>query len=292
MVVALLLAVVIPLGLDLYMPVPEDNPMTATRIERGRRLFFDTRLSGDGTLSCASCHDPVRAFSDPRTTSMGIGGRKGRRHSPALVNRGYGQRFFWDGRAASLEEQVLQPIEDPDELGSSLPAAARRVGMPVHEISRALSSFIRSILSGNSPFDRFVNGARDALTGEQQRGLQVFRGKANCASCHTGPNLTDERTHNTGVAWRDGTLEDAGAGRGDFKTPTLREVERTAPYMHDGSLSTLEDVIDFYDQGGRPNPHLDPQIQPLGLTRRERQELAAFLRSLSGELQYGAGTGR
>ena len=289
---ALLLAVVVPLGLDLYMPVPEDNPMTAMRIERGRRLFFDTRLSRDGTLSCASCHDPQRAFSDPRATSVGISGRPGRRHAPALVNRGYGQRFFWVGRVSSLEAQVLQPIEDPNELGASLITVALRVGLPPGEIARALSSFVRSILSGNSPFDRFLNGARDALTADQQRGMQIFRGKGNCASCHTGPNLTDERTHNTGVAWRDGTLEDHGAGRGDFKTPTLREVEHTAPYMHDGSLSTLEDVIEFYDQGGRPSPHLDQQVQPLGLTLREKQELAAFLRSLSGEIQYGARTGR
>lgn len=292
MVTALLLALVIPLGLDLYMPVPEHNPMTAERIELGRRLFFDTRLSRDGTVSCASCHDPARAFADPRPIAIGIDGRKGRRNAPALVNRGYGQRFFWDGRSASLEEQVLQPIEDPSELGSSHATAARKVGMPAPEIGRALSSFVRSILSGNSPFDRFINGARDALTADQQEGLQVFGGKGNCVSCHAGPNLTDERTHNTGVAWRDGRLADAGAGRGDFKTPTLREVHRTAPYMHDGSLATLEEVIEFYDQGGRLNPLIDQQILPLGLTPREKQDLSAFLRALSGDLQYGLQSGQ
>jgi cytochrome c peroxidase len=238
-------------------------------------------------VSCSSCHDPDRAFSDGRPVSIGIAGRKGRRNSPALINRGYGRLFFWDGRISTLEEQVLKPIEDPNEMDLTLHEAARRVGLTPEKMSRALASYVRSILSGNSPFDRFINGNRAALTAEQQAGLQVFRGKANCTACHMGPNFTDESLHNTGVAWREGRVQDEGAGRGDFKTPTLREIARTAPYMHDGSLATLDDVIDFYDRGGRPNPNLDFEILPLRLTAEERKALAAFLKALNGVMRDG-----
>lgn len=288
MLVELLVTLVIPLGLDLFMPVPDDNPITAERIELGRQLFFDRRLSRDGSLSCATCHDPERGFADARPIAVGIDGRQGRRNAPALINRGYGRAFFWDGRAKSLEEQVTKPIEDPNELGSSLADASRRVDVPADEMARALSSFVRSILSGNSPFDRFINGDRTALNDEERAGLQIFRGRGNCVACHVGPTLSDERLHNTGVAWRDGLYADHGGGRGDFKTPTLREVARTAPYMHDGSLATLDDVVEFYDRGGRPNPALDPEIRPLRLSAGEKAQLVAFLRTLSGEVQYGA----
>jgi cytochrome c peroxidase len=277
----------IPPGLDLYLPVPEDNPLTAESIELGRRLFFDRRLSCDQSLSCASCHDPERAFSDGRPLAVGIFGRQGRRNAPALINRGYGRSFFWDGRVAMLEEQVLKPIQDPNEMDMSLAEAAARVGLPPDEISRALASFVRSILSGDSPYDRFINGDRSALTPEQQLGLQVFRGKGNCTACHVGPNFSDERLHNTGVAWRDGLLTDEGADHGNFKTPTLREIARTAPYMHDGSLSTLQDVVEFYDRGGHPNPNLDSEIRPLRLSPAEKQGLLDFLSTLSGRMQDG-----
>jgi cytochrome c peroxidase len=168
--------------------------------------------------------------------------------------------------------------------------AARRVGVAPDDLSRALASYVRSILSGNAPFDRFVSGERDALSVEQQTGLQVFRGKGNCTACHVGPNFSDETFHNTGVAWRDGELHDDGrfavsgkdADRGAFKTPTLREAARTAPYMHDGSLATLDAVVDFYSDGGRSNPTLDPEIHPVHLTSAEKQALIAFLKSLSG----------
>ncbi|MBI4477724.1 MAG: c-type cytochrome, partial [Acidobacteria bacterium] len=149
--------------------------------------------------------------------------------------------------------------------------------------SHALASYVRSILSGNSPYDRFINGERTALSADQQAGLQIFRGKGNCTACHVGPNLTDERPHNTGVAWREDRFADPGAGSGDFKTPTLREIARTAPYMHDGSLATLTDVVDFYDRGGRRNPFLDPELRPLGLTESEKRALVTFLGSLAGE---------
>ncbi len=164
----LLAAIAIPLGLDLYMPVPEDNPLTVEKIELGRRLFFDRRLSRDGSVACASCHDPARAYSDGRPIAVGVFGRKGRRNAPAIINRAYGRLFFWDGRATSLEAQVLKPIEDPNEMDLPLADAAARTGLAAEEISRALASFVRSILSGDSPFDRFVNGDRDALTAEDR----------------------------------------------------------------------------------------------------------------------------
>ena len=274
--------IAIPLGLDLYLPVPAENPLSTERIEAGRRLFFDRRLSRDNSIACSSCHDPERAFTDGRAIAIGVFQRKGRRNSPALINRGYGRMFFWDARVASLEDQVLKPIEDPNEMDLPLVQAAARVSLAPDEIARALASYVRSILSGDSPFDRFINGDRTALTLEQQAGLQLFRGKANCTACHVGPNFTDERLHNTGVAWRDGRFADAGAGQGNFKTPTLREIARTAPYMHDGSLATLEGVIDYYDRGANQGPGLDPEIRPLRLSATEKQNLIAFLRGLNG----------
>jgi cytochrome c peroxidase len=283
MLLLLAAAITIPLGLDLYLPAPEENPMIAENIELGRRLFFDRRLSRDSTISCSSCHDPERAFSDDKPVAIGIFGRRGKRNSPALINRGYGRLFFWDGRISSLEEQVLKPIQDPNEMDLTLDEAASRVDLDQTTISRALASYVRSLLSGDSPLDRFLNGDRSALNAKQQQGLQIFRGKGGCTACHVGPNFSDERLHNTGVAWRDGKLADIGARQGEFKTPTLREIARTAPYMHDGSMATLEQVIDYYDRGGNPNPALDPELRPLRLSAAEKQDLIAFLSSLNGE---------
>jgi cytochrome c peroxidase len=241
-------------------------------------------------VACASCHDPDRAFSDGRPVAIGVFNRIGRRSAPALVNRGYGRAFFWDGRAATLEEQVLQPIQDRNEMDMTLTEAGQRVGLSIDEVSRSLASFVRSLLFGDSPFDRFINGDRSALSTEQQAGLQLFRGKANCTACHVGPTFSDERFHNTGVAWRDGRLLDEGRfgvtgkpdDRGAFKTPTLREIARTDPYMHDGSLVTLIEVVDYYDRGGNTNPGLDVELRPLRLTDIERKALVSFLESLNG----------
>jgi cytochrome c peroxidase len=191
---------------------------------------------------------------------------------------------------------VLKPIQDPNEMDLTLGEAVSRVNLPTATISQALASYVRSLLSGNAPYDRFINGNRSALSEEQQRGLQVFRGRGNCTACHVGPTFTDERFHNTGVAWRNGALEDYGRYRvtaqlshlGAFKTPTLREVARTFPYMHDGSIATLEEVVDFYDRGGRSNPQLDPEIRPIRLTQLEKQQLVAFLKALSGSIDDAA----
>ena len=292
-------AVIIPLGLGVSMPVPASNPLTPEKIETGRRLFADTRLSRSGTIACTSCHDPERAFTKPEAVSRGVFGRRSQRNAPTVLNRAWGRVFFWDGRAATLEEQVLKPIEDPNEMDLPLAEASLRVGLSTGEIAQALASYVRSLMSGNSAFDRFTAGDRSALSPEERNGLRLFQGRGNCSICHEGPNFTDEKLHNTGVAWasadeRSGTpghfLDEGGAAisgsgvqRGAFKTPTLREVARTAPYMHDGSLATLQDVVDFYNRGGRPNPNLDPDMRPLDFSDEDKTSLVAFLRSLSGD---------
>jgi cytochrome c peroxidase len=275
------------LGLDLYMPVPESNPLTREKVQLGRRLFFDKRLSRDGTLACASCHDPLLAFSDGRVVARGIHDAEGTRNAPALINRGYGSSFFWDGRAKSLEQQALEPILNPRELGLTEAELEQRTKLTTSEVTAALASFVRTIRSGDSRFDRYTAGQLNALNALEKAGLTVFRGRGNCSTCHPGANFTDEQFHNTGVAWRDGALVDRGAGEGKFKTPTLREVSRTAPYMHDGSLMTLEDVIEFYSEGGRPNPNIDAQIRPKNFTAEEKRALLAFLQTLTGRVREG-----
>jgi len=301
----------LPLGLDAYMPVPDENPLTPEKAALGRKLFFDPLLSGDGSLSCSTCHVPRLGFTDGKSLAVGIGGRKGKRRTPRLVNRGYGRSFFWDGRAATLEEQVVQPIGNPLEMDANLEEVVRRLnarpgyaaafgkvfGRPpdADGVRYALASYVRTILSGNSPYDRYIAGEMEALTPAQRRGLEIFRGKANCAVCHLGPNLTDEEFHNTGAGLRSPGARDKGrvnvtadpVDTGAFKTPTLREVAATGPYMHDGSLATLEEVIEFYDRGGEPNSNLSPEIQRLGLTSGEKSDLLAFLKALSGEVREG-----
>ena len=277
----------LPLGLDLYRPVPEDNPLTREKVALGRRLFFDKRLSHDRTIACATCHNPKRAFTDGRLVAVGVEGRTGMRNVPTLINRVYGRSFFLDGRAATLEQQAIEPILNPLEMNLTLPEIKARTGLEPEEVTRALASFVRTIVSGDSPYDRYTNGKPGALSAEARFGLSVFRGKGRCISCHAGPNLTDERFHNTGIAWAGGELRDPGHGGGAFKVPTLREVARTGPYMHDGSLGTLEDVVNYYDRGGNPNPGLDSDLNPLHLTPEEKRTLVAFLRSLSGNIRSG-----
>jgi cytochrome c peroxidase len=303
-----------PRGLDPYLPVPKDNPPTAAKIALGRRLFFDRQLSADGSISCATCHDPARAFADDRPIAIGVRQRRGTRNAPSLVNRGYGTAFFWDGRADSLEAQVVQPIENPDELGSSVAEVVTRLrrdrtyvdqfrqafGRPMAgpDVARALASYVRSIQSGDAPFDQFSDGVPGALSETERLGLRVFRGRGLCTTCHLGPTFSDERFHNTGVAWKGSVYTDAGRAtvtklardRGAFKTPSLRDVARTAPYMHDGSLATLEDVVAFYNDGGRANPELDPDLFPLKLTPAQQAALVAFLRTLNGIITEGSAT--
>jgi len=269
------------------MPVPADNPLSAEKVKLGRRLFSDRRLSRDGKVACVTCHDPKKAFSDGRKFARGVLGREGTRNAPAILNRGYGERFFWDGRTTTLERQVLEPIVNPKEMDISLEMAEGRMHLTRQEIAQALASFVRSIGAGWSPFDYYSGGKRDALSAREMRGLELFRGKANCVACHVGPNFTDEQMHNTGVAFQGGRLTDPGGGNGKFKTPTLREVARTAPYMHDGSIATLKDVIEFYDKGGNRNQDLDPELRPLRLSAPEKSDLLSFLHALSGRIVEG-----
>lgn len=269
----------IPAGLDAYLPVPDANPLTREKVALGKKLFFDPKLSRDGSMSCATCHDPKLAFTDARPLGIGVGGQVGDRRVPRIVNRGYGKSFFWDGRVQTLEEQVLQPILNPKEMDLTRDEITKRTGLAAEVVSHSLASYVRTIFSGDSPYDRYLQGNRDALTAEQRAGLRLFRSKAGCTACHLGPNFTDERLHNTGAGWP--------ADRGAFKTPSLREVARTPPYMHNGSLKTIEEVIDFYDKGGKANPALDPEMRELDLTAEEKKALAAFLQTLNGTVRDG-----
>lgn len=297
----------VPPGLSVLMPVPTDNPLSAAKVALGHALFFDKQLSRDRKVACASCHRPERAFADGRRVPVGIGGRRGRRNVPSLLNRVYASALFWDGRAASLEEQALAPLVSALELDNSYHEIVRRLEadrayrdfwreafgtdrIAIDEVAQALASFERTLLSGNSAFDRYESlHLKRALSEPARRGLALFRGKAGCQVCHDGPLLSDGRFHNTGVSWGRqpmdlGRYEVTGLepDRGAFRTPSLRDVARTAPYMHDGSLQTLGEVIDVYDRGGRPNPYLDGLLKPLGLTRGEKKDLVAFLKSLTG----------
>ena len=269
--------------------------------ELGRRLFFDPLLSADRSVACASCHDPARGFADSEPLSLGVGGRRTLRNTPTLYNRVLGERFMWDGRAATLEEQVLLPIENELEMALPLEEALARLaahdeyparfaaaagGPPTRErLAASLAGFVRRVVRGDSRVDRFRAGAFGALTPEERGGLWFFESRGGCWRCHAGPNFTDEDFHNTGVGV-DG--EDAGRmaitgderDRGAFKTPTLRGLVETAPYMHDGSLTTLEEVVEFYRRGGGANPHLDPRLAPLEMTDRDALNLVAFLKAL------------
>jgi cytochrome c peroxidase len=327
------------------VPLPTREPPTARQIALGRRLFYDRRLSHNGTLSCAMCHIPEQGFtSNELATAIGIEGRTVRRNAPTVLDSAYLERLFHDGRETSLEQQVWGPLLARNEMGNpsvgallerirALPdyrgrfeAAFPQRGLGMETLGRALASYERTLVTGGSAFDRWYYGGEDgALGAEARRGFELFRGKAGCASCHPiGADhalFTDHSFHNTGIGYRAAmartptrrtlqvapgrTLEvDAAllaplAGpapadlgryevsldpddRWSYRTPSLRNVALTAPYMHDGSLSTLADVIDFYDRGGEPNPLLDPRLRPLGLSPEERRALEAFLGALTG----------
>lgn len=300
------LVVPVPLGLDLSAPVPEDNPLSRAKIDLGRALFFDPVLSADRSLSCSSCHQPEHYFANDRQVSQGIAGRQGRRNVPSILNVAYGRAFFWDGRAPTLEAQVLGPIQGHDELGMKLPELMRRLRgeqkyrtafrrafgegeITSQRLARALASYLRTLRSGDAPIDQFLHGDTAALSPDARKGFRLFTGRANCGACHLIPLFTDHRFHNTGVSWGSpdlgrGAVTGVGSDRGAFKTPSLRNVAMTAPYMHDGSLATLEDVVDRYDRGGTPNPYLDEEIHPLRLTAGEKRQLIAFLRALTGTI--------
>jgi cytochrome c peroxidase len=306
---------VLPLGLQATSAyVPDSNPMSAKKIELGRMLYFDTRLSADGSVACATCHDPGRGFSDGRSTSAGIHGKTGARNSPTVINRLFSADQFWDGRAADLEAQALGPVQNPIEMGNTLDgmiASVRGIsayapyfqaafGTPEinpERVSQAIATFERTIVSGDAPYDRYQAGDKTALSQAAQRGLALFNDtqRGNCVTCHAGFNFTDESYHNLGIGM-DKEKPDLGryeitkveTDRGAFKTPTLRNLTETAPYMHDGSDKTLEEVVDLYVRGGVPNQWLSKEMHPVALSPTEKADMVAFLKSLTGKVG-GAG---
>jgi cytochrome c peroxidase len=289
-----------PLGLR-PVRVVKDNPLTREKIELGKQLYFDKRLSRDNSVSCASCHDPNKGWSNGERFATGIGGQVGGRSAPTIINTGYQAFQFWDGRAEELEGQALGPIQNPIEMDMNLPELEAKLNKisgyrqqfqkvfgtdgTADGIAKAIAAFERTILSGNAPFDCFQAGDKNALSESAQRGMNIFFNKAFCSACHAGPNFTDGAFHNVGIGM-DQKKPDIGreehskqlGDRGAFKVPTLREIARTAPYMHDGSLKTLEEVVDYYSRGGIPNPQQDEEIFPLKLTDQEKKDLVTFLR--------------
>lgn len=310
------LRIEMPMGLP-PVPVPADNPLTVEKVALGKKLYFDPRLSGDGTVSCASCHNPKLGFGDGQKTSLGVNHQAGARNAPTVMNAAFGKSQFWDGRAASLEEQAAGPIANPIEMNlphgectdrlaqdkeyKRLFAAAFGDGaVTMDRVQKAIASYERTIVTGNSPFDRYYYGKdKPALSEGAARGLALFldKEKGNCAVCHLvgeeSAVFTDGKFHNLGAGLSpEGELTDLGryevtkveADKGAFKTPSLRNVAQTGPYMHNGSLKTLRAVVDFYAGGGSSNPYLDKDIRPLSLTGKERADLVEFLESLTGEL--------
>jgi len=315
-----------PLGLP-PVPIPADNPPTAQTVALGRRLYYETGLSIDDTVSCATCHHPAFGFSDGKQFSDGVRDQKGDRNSPTVFNSAYYTLQFLDGRAPSLEKQAEGPVQNPVEMAHTLEGVEKRLmadpsyraefrkafGADVityEMVAKSIASFERTVISGNSPFDRyFYGGDTKAMSASAIRGLEVFRNpeKGDCAVCHTIEEkfalFTDNKFHNLGVGVKLGingetTLTDLGrykvtnveSDKGAFKTPSLRNIALTAPYMHDGSQKTLKEVIDFYIGGGNSNPYRDKEIHPLDfLTGQERRDLEAFLNSLTGEIPPNVG---
>jgi cytochrome c peroxidase len=287
--------------------VPADNPQTDAKVALGAQLFFDPRLSRDGTISCATCHAPEWAWANHNPVDLGIEGRRGTRNSGSILDAAYMEFQFWDGRARTLEEQALGPIHNPDEMGETLERVVAKLraipgyrqqftqvfGGHVTEdrIAKAIAAFERTVLSGPSPFDRHAAGDRAAMPPEAVRGLRLFNGRARCRTCHGGPMFSDQGFHNIGVGMdrpdpdigREAVTKDP-RDRGRFKTPTLRNVALTWPYMHDGSQRTLAEVVAFYNCGGIPNPNLDIFIMPLELSAEDETDLVAFLEALTGTL--------
>lgn len=284
-------------------PFVEDNPLTVASVKLGKALFFDERLSLDRGISCASCHHPDRAFSDTVALSIGVHGGMGARNGPSLANVAYHPFLMRDGGAPTLEQQVFIPLmdeaemdADPQQVVEALrddPALAamsmKAYGKPLdlYVLTRALANYQRTLLSGTSRYDRFLQGDAAALNDAEVRGMQLFNGVAQCSVCHSGFDLSDHDFHNVGIALDHAA--DPGrqritlnpADRGKFKTPTLRNIALTGPYMHDGSMATLEETIEHFNSGGLADPNKDPLMFPLQLTPDQKQDLAAFLRSLT-----------
>jgi cytochrome c peroxidase len=321
--------------------VPADNPVTAERVALGRKLYFDTRLSTDGTVACASCHAPAHGWADPRgATSPGVGGAVGARNAPTVLNAAFLATQFWDGRAATLEEQAVLPLINPIEhgfadhaavvakleslgdYGQFFAAAFGDSAITIVRVGQAIAGFERTVVSVSAPIDRFLRGDTAAISESAQRGWGLYNGKARCSTCHgyveAIPLFTDDDFHNLGVgatridfpaaarkaaaataagksldelSLSDAEISELGRFSvtreerhlGAFKTPQLRNIALTAPYMHDGSEATLASVIELYDRGGNPNPYLDGGMRPLALTAEEKADLVALLETFTSD---------
>jgi len=283
------------------IPFPKDNPYTPEKAALGKMLFFDTRLSRDKNLSCASCHNPSFGWEVPFATAIGAGGKPLGRHAPTALNQAWSRHLFWDGRAPSLEAQARGPIEAAVEMDLPMAVAVDRLkkvrgyvaafakafpkeGLTDDTIVKAIATYERTIVTGDTPFDRWVRGDAKAVGPEVKRGFALFTGKANCAACHGGWNFTDDKFHDIGLATTDKGrmgVTNAASDQFAFKTPGLREIAARAPYMHLGQVATLEAVVAHYIAGGQKRPTLSPQMKPLELSAQEVRDLVAFLRSLS-----------
>ncbi|MDX2204006.1 MAG: cytochrome c peroxidase [Hyphomicrobiaceae bacterium] len=288
-----------------HVPAPKDNPPTPEKIALGKRIFEDPIVSSNGKISCASCHDAKLSFTDGERLGRGVTGRRLSRHTPTLWNAAFSPLLFWDGRAASLEDQAQFPVSHPDEMGSTLDSAAARIAaIPAYReafakvfpddpaptartVAMALAAYERTLVSPPTRFDNWIAGDTAALSDAEQRGFAVFAGKARCIACHNGFALTDHGFYDIGLPTADegrAGIIDLASTRFAFKTPTLREIAWTAPYMHDGSLATLEEVVRHYERGGVNRPSVSQDMpRPLKLTDAERADLLAFLDTLSSE---------
>jgi cytochrome c peroxidase len=287
------------------VPIPEDNQMTPEVLKLGQTLFFDPRLSGNNERSCATCHEPTLGYGDDRKTFEMYDGSDGARNSPTIINAGYYTSNFWDGRASSLEEQATGPIENPNEMNQNLDelivelqgiqgyqllfSAAFSDGITKTNLAKALAAFERQIVVKDTPYDRFLEGDTNALSKAELRGLSLFTGKAFCSKCHTGTNLSDNNFYNVGLEGDDGrfVITKKTGDIGKFRTAGLYGITHTAPYFHDGSKATLEDVIEYYNMGGGEHRnksfYLKNFMSPLDLSDREKKDLLAFLKVLGGE---------
>ncbi len=283
-------------------PAPKDNQTTAERVQLGKVLFFDPRLSSSNWISCATCHNPGLGWSDGLATAIGHDMHKLARATPTILNTGFNKFQFWDGRARTLEEQAVGPIQAAGEMNQNMgklidelsaidgykvlfEAAYPGEGISEETIGKALAAFQRTVVTTESTFDLWVKGDENAISTAAKRGFELFEGKGRCVICHSGFNFNDNGFHNLGLKE---AVPDMGRYnvrkvailRGAFKTPTLRDVTLTAPYMHNGMYATLEEVIDHYDRGGDAKEHLSPNMEPLNLTKQEKFDLLAFMESL------------
>lgn len=287
------------------VPTPEDNKITQKRVELGKYLYFDKRLSSSNEVSCATCHDPQKGWSDGKQKAVGVHGKVGSRNSPTIINTAFQTHQFWDGRSKSLEDQALGPMQADVEMDMKIADVEKFVNtnkgykklfieaypnenLTIKTVAKAIASFERTIISRQAPFDKFIKGDKSAINDDAKKGWELFRGKASCTTCHDGFNFTDGSFHNIGLGdddiGRQVLKMKRKAWKGAMKTPTLRDVDQSAPYFHDGSVYTLEEAIAICAKGGRePNTeNKSPDMKDRGLKKLELAQINEFLKTLTG----------